>query len=99
VPPGGPRVVGHTRVAGLGGWPPAPARLGLGASTPSKRMLSPAAVRAAAGAFALAPAVRLDLHPADLRHPRLASAGRDLLERLLSQGRRPVTHAALGAAR
>jgi hypothetical protein len=62
-------------------------------------MLSPAAVRAAAGAFALAPAVRLDLHPADLRHPRLASAGRDLLERLLSQGRRPVTHAALGAAR
>jgi hypothetical protein len=58
--------------------------LGLGASTPSKRALSPAAVRAAAGALARAPAVRLDLHPADLRHPRLATAGRDLLERLLA---------------
>ncbi len=73
--------------------------LGLGASTPSRRALSPAAARAAAGALARAPAVRLDLHPADLRHPRLATAGRDLLERLLSQGRRPVTHAALGQGR
>jgi predicted deacetylase len=72
--------------------------LGLGASTPSRRALSPAAARAAAGALARAPAVRLDLHPADLRHPRLATAGRDLLERLLAQGRRPVTHAALGRA-
>ncbi len=73
--------------------------LGLGASSPSRRALSPAAARAAAGALARAPAVRLDLHPADLRHPRLATAGRNLLERLLAQGRRPVTHAALGAPR
>ena len=73
--------------------------LGLGASGPARRALSPAAARAAAGALARAPVVRLDLHPADLRHPRLATAGRDLLERLLAQGRRPVTHAALGATR
>ena len=73
--------------------------LGLGASTPARRALSPAAARAAARALAGQPAVRLDLHPADLRHPRLAAAGRDLLERLLAQGRRPVTHAALGPPR
>ena len=69
--------------------------LGLGASTAPRRALSPAAARTAAQALAHARAVRLDLHPADLRHPRLAAAGRDLLERLLSQGRRPLTHAAL----
>lgn len=71
--------------------------LGLGASSRARRILSPAAARAATEVLARAPAVRLDLHPADLRDPRLAAAGLDLLERLLAQGRRPVTHAALGA--
>ena len=72
--------------------------LGLGASTPGRRALSPAAARAAARLLAAAPAVRLDLHPADLRHPRLARAGRQLLETLLEQGRHPVTHRELGEA-
>ena len=69
--------------------------LGLGASTAPRRALSPGAARLAAAILTAAPVVRLDLHPADLRHPRLARAGRDLLERLLGQGRRPLTHAAL----
>ena len=71
--------------------------LGLGASTTGRRLLSPAAARIAARALASAPAVRLDLHPADLRHPRLARAGRALLETLLDQGRHPVTHRELDA--
>jgi uncharacterized protein len=69
--------------------------VGLGASTPLRRVLSPAAGRAAARLLAPAPVVRLDLHPADLRHRRLAAAGRELLARLLAQGRRPATHGAL----
>lgn len=71
--------------------------LSLGASGAGRRALSPAVARAAARALAGAPAVRLDLHPADLRHARLERGGRDLLERLLDQGRHPVTHAALAA--
>jgi predicted deacetylase len=71
--------------------------VGLGASTELRRRLSPAAARAAALALAAAPVVRLDLHPADLRHPALAAAGMELLERFLRQGRRPVTHGALAA--
>ena len=66
--------------------------LGLGASSPGRRLLSPSAAHVAARALASAPAVRLDLHPADLRYPRLARAGRELLETLLDQGRHPVTH-------
>jgi predicted deacetylase len=69
--------------------------LGLGAATGARRILSPPAARAAARLLAAAPVVRLDLHPADLRHRRLAAAGRELLARLLVQGRAPVTHAAL----
>ncbi|HVH01244.1 MAG TPA: DUF2334 domain-containing protein [Miltoncostaeaceae bacterium] len=70
--------------------------IGVGASTAARRALSPAATRAAARGLARAPVVRLDLHPADLRHRRLARAGREVLELLLSQNRCPVTHAAVG---
>lgn len=75
--------------------------LGVGASTPLRRRWSPAAARGAARALARAPAVRLDLHPADLRHPPLEAAGLGLLELLLAQGRRPVLHEdlALGSRR
>jgi uncharacterized protein len=73
--------------------------VGLGASSALRRLTSPAASRAAVRLLSRAPAVRLDLHPADLDHPRLEAAGRDLLARLLDQGRRPVTHATLGGLR
>ncbi len=69
--------------------------LGLGASTGLRRALSPAVARGAVAALAGAPVVRLDLHPADLHHRRLARSGRDLLNRLLDQDRRPITHAEL----
>ena len=69
--------------------------IGLGASTATRRAASPGAARVAARALFALPAVRLDLHPADLAHRRLERAGRELLARLLAQGRRPVTHAAL----
>ncbi len=69
--------------------------IGLGASTPGRRALSPPAARLALRLLRAAPVVRLDLHPADLRHARLERAGMELLEALLDQGRRPVTHAAL----
>ena len=71
--------------------------LGLGASTPWRRALSPAFARSAARILAAAPVVRLDLHPADLHHDRLARAGGDLLARLLAQDRRPLTHGMLAA--
>lgn len=70
--------------------------LGLGASSAVRRVVSPSAARAAARALAAAPAVRLDLHPADLAHPRLERAGLALLELLaVDQSRRTLTHAAL----
>lgn len=95
------------RAAGLGWWATRttlsdgrgePIRLpsiGLGASTAPRRALSPAGARAAAMLLARAPLVRLDLHPADLRHPRLERAGRALLATLLDQGRIPLRHADL----
>lgn len=104
-----PGVDACCRRAGIGWWAtrwtlssargrrPLPS-LGLGASTGGRRLLSPTAAHLAARALASAPAVRLDLHPADLRYPRLARAGRDLLETLLEQGRHPVTHRELDAA-
>lgn len=69
--------------------------LGLGASTATRRVLSPAAARSAARLLAAAAVVRLDLHPADLRDARLERAGRELLARLLDQGRRLTTHGSL----
>jgi predicted deacetylase len=71
------------------------ASVGLGASKPVKRAWSPVLARAAVRALAPVDALRLDLHPADLRHARLAQAGIDLVELLLAQGRRLTTHAAL----
>lgn len=73
--------------------------VGLGASTAVRRLLSPPAARLAARLLAAAPVIRLDLHPADLRHSRLERSGCDLLELLLAQDRRPVTHAAVLEAR
>lgn len=73
--------------------------LGLGASTPLRRVLSPAVARGAVRALRGAPVLRLDLHTADLHHPRLATAGRDLLSRLLDTGRLLVTHRQVAAAR
>jgi uncharacterized protein len=69
--------------------------VGLGASTRTRRALSPAAAALGSRALAAAPAVRLDLHPADLGHGRLDRAAGELLDLLLAQGRRPVTHADL----
>ncbi len=69
----------------------------LGASTAGKRALSPAAARALTRLLGRAPVVRLDLHPADLRHDRLERAGRELLARLLDEDRTPITHARLAA--
>jgi predicted deacetylase len=69
--------------------------LGLGASSATRRTLSPGTARLAARVLARAPVVRLDLHPADLRHARLEHAGRELLATLLGQDRRPLTHSAL----
>jgi predicted deacetylase len=77
-----------------GGRRPLPS-VGLGASTLPRRLLSPSVLRPAVRALARAPVVRLDLHPADLGHDRLASAGLWALEELLAQGRRLVTHADL----
>ncbi|MGD9571873.1 MAG: DUF2334 domain-containing protein [Thermoleophilia bacterium] len=91
------------RDAGLGWWAtrvtlatpearrPLPS-IGLGASSPIRRALSPGAAAIAARALARAPAVRLDLHPADLSHRRLDRAVGTLLDALAGQGRRAVTH-------
>jgi uncharacterized protein len=70
--------------------------LGLGASSALRRLTSPRVSRAAARVLSGVPAVRLDLHPADLDDRRLEAAGRELLARLVDQGRRPSTHAAVG---
>lgn len=83
------------RVLRADGWALRLPSIGLGASTATRRALSPLATRAAARLLSRAPVVRLDLHPADLRHPHLERAGRELLELLLDQGRRPVTHGGL----
>ena len=103
-----PDVAGDAcRAAGLGWWATRTAlvsrggdeirlpSIGLGASTAPRRILSPGAARAGARLLARAPALRLDLHPADLGHSRLERAGRALLATLLDQGRYPLTHADL----
>ena len=69
--------------------------LGLGASSPVRRAFSPSCAGAAAAALRRVPVVRLDLHTADLGHPRLAVAARSLLRGLIGQGRSLSTHAAL----
>lgn len=69
--------------------------IGLGASTLPRRLLSPTAVRRAVPALAAVGAVRLDLHPADLEHDRLAAAAIEALHLLVAQGRELLTHAEL----
>lgn len=97
---------GIVRAAGLGWWATRTRvrwhagrallpSLSLGASSPARRAASPAVARAGAAAAAALPVVRLDLHPADLRHRRLAHAVDELLDVLLGQGRSLVTHAGL----
>ncbi len=66
--------------------------VGLGASTLLKRALSPAGAATMARALARAPRVRLDLHPADMRHRRLTDAVDRLLTLLMEQGRTLRTH-------
>jgi len=71
--------------------------LGLGASTAWRRATSPRAARAALRLAARAPALRLDLHPADLGNPRLRCSARELIAGLLAQQRDPTLHGALVA--
>lgn len=66
--------------------------LGAGASTGIRRAVSGLAVRAACEAVRRIPSIRLDLHPADLRHPRLRAVGEWALSSLIGQGRTPCTH-------
>ncbi len=80
--------------------------IGLGASTAWRRATSPRAARAALRLAARTPALRLDLHPADLAHPGLRRSARELIAGVLAQqrsrnaprrtrGRRPPDHAQL----
>ena len=66
--------------------------VGLGASTVLKRALSPAGATATVRALARVPRVRVDLHPADMRHRRLTDAVDRLLTLLMEQGRTLRTH-------
>ncbi|MGE0027876.1 MAG: DUF2334 domain-containing protein [Thermoleophilia bacterium] len=77
-----------------GGARPLPA-IGPGASRPLRRALSPPALRAAVASVAPLPCVRLDLHPADLRHPALLDAAMGALDALLAQDRRVSVHGEL----
>ena len=74
----------HRRRAGA---TPAPA-LCLGTSTALRRRLSPPLVRV--GALLAGELLRLDLHPADLDHPRHVGALEHVLQG--ASGRRPVTY-------
>lgn len=71
--------------------------IGLGASSTVRRAMSPTVASAGCRALGAAPALRLDLHPADLAHPRLREAVPRLLELLLHQRRQMITHAQLAA--
>jgi predicted deacetylase len=62
--------------------------VGVGGSTPMKRVLSPTMARAAA--LAAGPVLRLDLHPADFDMPRHVLALEHLLRR--ARGRRAITY-------
>ncbi len=77
-----------------GGARPLPA-IGPGASRPLRRALSPPALKAAVASVAPLPCVRLDLHPADLRHPALIGAALGALDGLLAQDRRVAVHGEL----
>lgn len=66
--------------------------LGLGASTLTRRIASPWVAAGAVTALSTADRVRLDLHPADLRHERLTLAVPRILEALMRQRRHVTTH-------
>lgn len=66
--------------------------LGLGASTPLRRILSPTAAGVGVRLVTSTDAIRVDLHPADLHYPRLRTAVRALILALSRQGRDPVCH-------
>ena len=72
--------------------------VGLGASTASRRITSPAAARSAVRLARPLAAVRLDLHAADLAHSGLRHAVAALICALLADGRHVTTHAALVAS-
>ncbi len=67
--------------------------MGLGASTPWRRAVSPTAVAVGCRILATAPNMRLDLHPADLAHPRLRRAVPHLIQYVTRGDRRAVSHA------
>ena len=69
--------------------------LGVGASTAMRRAVTPTAVRLASQAIRRAPRVRIDLHPADLHHPRLRAAGIELIERAVEHHGETTTHSAM----
>ena len=80
---------GLVRVYGVSGPTLAPA-LTLGTSTALKRLASPWLVRA--GAFGAGNLLRLDLHPADLDHPRHIGAVEGVLKRARRHVRQAVTY-------
>jgi hypothetical protein len=69
--------------------------IGLGASTMTRRRMTPAAAQWGLRLAQRHHRYRIDLHPADLRHARLRSAGIDLVERALESGDQLVSHEAL----
>jgi predicted deacetylase len=84
--------IGRLHRMGGAGTTTAPA-LTLGTSTRIKRWTSPRIV--CAGAMLSGDLLRLDLHPADLDHPRHVGAVEKVLRR--AQGRSPVTYDELAA--
>lgn len=81
-------------VRSLEGSVSAPA-VGLGASTATRRRISPAAAPWGLRLAQRHGRYRIDLHPADLRHERLRAAGIELIDRAVDSGDRAVTHEAL----
>ena len=102
-----PRLTSRTlRVAGLQWWATRVSlntatrsitvpSLGVGASTATRRVITPTAVRLASQAIRRAPRIRIDLHPADLHHPRLRAASIELIERAVELHGETVTHSAM----